>query len=133
MLKIKTTSLFAAALALIVGYALQTPANAMTSTSLQAYDTTMTQSLPFDDPGASLGTLKVSVHDGFVSGYYLPQDGQPETVAGGVTGDSIWFDIGNDLVVTGQLKDGRIVGTAAPRDGASLERYKFTAAPEKTP
>ena len=98
------------------------------------FSTQMTPSFPMpDSAGAYVGTLHLSfASDGSVSGWYRAQDAGPvQAVVGGLTGNKIWFDIGNEpmlpaatafgrggtLQVTGTLKDGRILGSA--QDGSS--------------
>jgi len=75
-------------------------------------------------PGDYPGSLSLVVYpSGIVNGFYLPQDGQPHDVVGGLDGHNIWLDIGtiemmdfgviNSLHLTGTLKDGVLDTTAA--------------------
>ena len=92
------------------------------------FSTQMTPSFPVSDyAGAYLGTLHLTFgSDGTVAGWYRAQDAGPvQPVVGGLTGDQIWFDIGNEpilpaadafgragtLQVTGKLQNGRITGS----------------------
>ena len=107
------------------------------------FSTQMTPSFPVADyAGAYLGTLRLTFgSDGTVSGWYRAQDAGPvQAVVGGLTGQRIWFDIGNEpllpaanafgrggtLQVTGTLENGRIVGSV--QDGSSW--LKFVAQQE---
>jgi hypothetical protein len=75
-------------------------------------------------PGEYPGNLSLMVYpSGIVNGFYVPQDGQPHDVVGGLDGHNIWLDIGtiemmdfgvlNSLHLTGTLKEGVLNTTAA--------------------
>jgi hypothetical protein len=81
------------------------------------------------------GVLRLTVtKEGFINGYYTP----PGTawfipVVGGLNGQDLWFDIGNNARathVTGTLQGGQIAGYASESDGI---RYRFTAVQTAAP
>ena len=107
------------------------PALALTTSTLITYHTQLTQVFPFDNPGAYLGTLRVAISpDGVASGFYLPLDGTPVPVSGGVSGDRIWLNLGSEWQVNGTVREGRIVGTARSQDGTTMDRFRFEASPQ---
>jgi hypothetical protein len=76
------------------------------------------------------GTLDLTIGaDGIVGGHYFPADGAMFVpVVGGITGDTIWFDIGDSgsLHFSGRFKNDTIVGTAFDKGNT---QYTFVANP----
>lgn len=106
-----------------------TPAMSATAPTT-AYDTALTA--VYGSPSPYTGTLKLTVTEsGIVRGYYFSSDGTQMfvPVTGGKSGNSIWFDIGNDRVyhVDARLHESTIVGTAF---AANNEQYTFVASPQ---
>lgn len=106
-------------------------APAISATQPTAYDTALTEL--YGSPAPYTGTLKLTISaDGIVHGYYFPTDGTSlfVPVTGGQTGNSIWFDIGNDGMyrVQGRVHEGTIVGTAFTHDN---QQYTFVANPQR--
>jgi hypothetical protein len=96
------------------------------------YDTEMALSFPRMGAGVYAGTLHLSVSaNGIVQGSYQTLDGAIEPVAGGKTGDTIWFSIGESgsIRVNGNVLGSHIVGSA--RDTSSSDTMSFTASPSK--
>lgn len=119
--------IFAAVLGLIA----LAGAPAISATEPTAYATALTEL--YGSPAPYTGTLKLTVSaGGIVHGYYFPTDSSALLipVTGGKTGDSIWFDIGDDGMyrVQGRVHDGTIVGTAFTRDN---QQYTFVANPQR--
>lgn len=102
----------AAAIALGAAIAAPTIASAAVSGSLPPVRYQMQTSFRDDrHPGEIAGNLALLVYpSGIVSGYYIPQDGQPRNVTGGVDGQNIWLDIGgiDSLHLSGTLKNGTL-------------------------
>jgi hypothetical protein len=104
---------------------------AVCATQPTQYDTALTAI--YGSVAPYTGTLKLTVSaGGIVRGYYFPSDGTALfiPVTGGQTGQSIWFDIGNDSMyhVNARVRDGAIVGTALTPDN---QQYTFVAKPER--
>jgi len=139
-------------LALTLGLSTLAVANADVTGRPLDFSTQMTPSFPVTDyAGAYLGTLHLNVaSDGTVSGWYRAQDAGPvQPVVGGLDGDSIWFDIGNQTIgnqtvvptdngtvsqsgplqVIGTLKNGRIEGSVQ----SGFSRLAFTAQQQSSP
>ena len=134
-------------LALTLGLSTLAAANADVIGRPLDFSTKMTPSFPVTDyAGAYLGTLHLNVaNDGTVSGWYRAQDAGPvQPVVGGLDGDSIWFDIGNQTVVPrdngttelsgplqviGTLKHGRLEGSV----DSGFSRLAFTAQQQTSP
>jgi hypothetical protein len=91
--------------------------------------------------GALEGALQLRISpDGIVEGTYRPVDsGSLRNVTGGLTGNQIWLDIGDNGVIhiEGTYQNGKIVGYTyldAPHFGSDRPReYKFEATPASTP
>lgn len=106
-------------------------APAISATQPTAYDTALTEL--YGSPAPYTGTLKLTVSaGGIVHGFYFPTDGASLfiPVTGGQNGDSIWFDIGDNVLyrVQGRVHDGTIVGTAFTHDN---QQYTFVANPQR--
>ena len=142
-------------LAVTLGLSTLVAASADVSGRPLDFSTKMTPSFPVADyAGAYLGTLHLNIaSDGTVSGSYRAQDAGPvQPVVGGLDGDSIWFDIGDQTVapsdnatvrlnapvqatvsgplqVIGILKNGRIEGSVQ----SGFSRLAFTAQQQTSP
>ena len=87
-----------------------------------------TRLIPRFSAGEYDGQMRLVIDaNGIVSGTYVPSDGGPRPVTGGVTGDKIWLDFGagNQWHVTGTIRNGHIVGFSSSTKG--LETYTFVA------
>ena len=74
--------------------ALPATAAVTTSTVPRTFDTAF---VPQTSAGDLPGVLRIAIsHDGIVSGYYRPIDGDFTDVTGGVVGERIWLDLGRD-------------------------------------
>src|SRR6202035_5745994 len=102
------------------------------------YATALTQVEPVSAPGEFDGTLKLTVTDGIVNGYYFPADeGTIVSVVGGEQNGQYWMDIGGNTRLHIYAKagtDGSLVGTATPTPYALnmshenlAETYAFVA------
>jgi hypothetical protein len=122
---------------------LAAPAGAVqfNSSSTLTFDTSLVQVEP-NGAGESDGTLRVRISpDGIVQGYYRPVDsGAFREVTGGVNGDQIWLDIGDNgtIHIEGTYQNGKIVGytlSEAPQFGTPglLRQYKFQATLASSP
>jgi hypothetical protein len=112
------------------GLLLAASAPAVSSAQPQEYATALTA--VYGSAAPYTGTLRLTVTSGgIVSGYYFPSDGSALfiPVTGGQTGQSIWFDIGNDGMyhVSARVRNGSITGTAFTRD---YQQYTFVAKPQ---
>lgn len=102
-----------------------------TGTPAQTYSTTFVQELgppyPLSAYPITGGRLQLKVSSGgFVTGYYTPADSAAFVpVTGGQNGSNLWFDIGNGIHVSAQMRSGEIVGSATQGG----DEYRFTATP----
>jgi hypothetical protein len=74
------------------------------------------------------GTMRLTIYpSGIIAGTYLPQDGSPFSVSGGLDANGkVWLLLGQ-TIVTGELQpDGTIAAYSA---GPSFQDLKFTAKP----
>lgn len=72
-----------------------------------------TRLIPQYSAGEYDGTLRLTINpNGIVSGTYIPSNGGPRIVSGGVKGDNIWLDFGFNgrMHVEGTIRNGHIVG-----------------------
>jgi hypothetical protein len=74
------------------------------------------------------GTMRITVYpSGIIAGTYLPQDGSPFTVSGGLDANGkVWLLLGQTIVTGAWQPDGAIVAYSA---GPSFQDLKFTATP----
>jgi hypothetical protein len=119
------------ATAAALGLLLPAAAPAISAPAPTEYATALTAIYGSDAPYT--GTLRLTISDnGIVHGYYFSSDGSVMFVPvnGGKTGESIWFDIGNNSMyhIDGRLRDGKIVGTAF---AANNDQYTFVADPQR--
>ena len=118
-----------AAWALLLAAALPLYASAAPANGEVEYTTTLT---PLQATAPYTGVLKLTyATDGSVRGYYFSSDYSLlyVPVVGGVSGNSIWLDIGSDTImhVQGHISGGTITGGTA---GTSTDSsYSFSAVP----
>lgn len=133
-MKIHTiTAAVAAAVAVIALGTQPLTAQAVTSGSSYAYHYT-TYITTRTDPIGWAGTLVFNISpSGIVSGYYRADagTGTPQSVTGGRSGNTIWFDIGTSgqLHVTGSMKGDKIAGVAWSRHTVESDIFTATLSP----